>query len=169
MRPRRKIPAAPLTTPEVRDSLLELIRVKFYQGQQIQFFKDRRCLLSWVVLHLSTWLMQRGVTVGLPLDRYKEIMAAVLIDAAAFQRATKVNYIPAYLRQVITSHLAMHGDEIYAEAKSARNLAEHAIMIAGQSRGSAPDPVREMAQAAALLKPSKRTINPPLNRQLNLL
>lgn len=169
---RSQKPSAPLTTPEVRDALLELIRVKFYQGESVQFAKDRRRLLEWVVFYPATWLARRGVSQGLPLARYREIMSAVLVDAASFQRATKVNYLPAYLRQVIVSHFQHHGDEIYEEAKSVRNLVEHAMLVAGTVRIATPDPVRELAQAAAaarLLKPQKRAVKPPVNRQLDLL
>lgn len=161
-----------LTTPEVRDTLLDLIRAKFYQDHPQAFFKDRRRLMEWVVFYPATWFARRGVSSGLPLARYKDIMSAVLIDAAAFQRATKVNYLPAYLRQVIVSHMQVHGDEYYDEAKSARNLVERTMLIAGQARIPEPDQVRELAQAAAaarLLRPTKRPIKAQVNRQLDLL
>lgn len=170
MNPKRK-PVKPetLVTPEVIDSLLELIRVKFYAGHRVQFAKDLHRLLSWVVLYPSEWLAARGVTVGLPLARYKEIMSAVLIEAASFCEPSKVTYFPAYLRQVIRSHFQHHGDEIYDEAKAVRNLVENAVLVAGQARGSAPDPVAELAAAARLLTPKKRQVKAPLTRQLDLL
>jgi hypothetical protein len=156
------------TPLELRDSILTLIRVKFYQDQPpATFFKNSRHLLSWVGLWPATWLDSRAVT--LPIDRYREILAKILVDAAANIRATKVTYLPAYLRQVVQSHFRIHGETYYDEAKAIRNQVEHALLVAGQARSTAPDPVRELAQAAALLKPAKRTPKAPVKDQLTLL
>jgi hypothetical protein len=161
----------PVTTPEVRDALLDLIQRKFYEGHAVQFAKDRRRLIQWVVCYPAAWLYERGVSSGLPLDRYKEIMSRVLIEAASFAEPTKVTYLPAYLRQVIRSHFRHHGDEIYDEAKSVRNLVDQAMLLSGSVRVAA-DPVRELAQAAAaarLLTARKRPVKARITAQLDLL
>jgi hypothetical protein len=166
MKPRPKQPLA----AEIRDSILDLIRTKFYSGHAISFAKDRPRLLSWVVLYPASWLNERGVT--LQGDRYRAIMSGILIDAAAHLAQSKVTYLPAYLRQVIQSHWRIHGETYYEEAKSMRNLVEHAVIIAGKNRVAATDPVRELAQAASLLKATKSQKRPKQaqdNSQLNLL
>lgn len=156
------------TSPELIDSLLALIQTKFYQQNGISFLKDRPRLLKWVVLYPATWLNQRAVT--LPADRYKAILTEILIEAGRFCQPTKVTYLPAYLRQVVTSHFQCHGDEYYAEAKSMRNQVESVMLLTAMSgRNPAPDPVRELAQAASLLKTKKAPRTRPINGQLNLL
>jgi len=159
------------TSPELIDSLLALIQSKFYRESGISFLKDRPRLLKWVVLYPATWLDSRGVT--LPLLRIQEIMTKILIEAGRFCEPTKVTYLPAYLRQVVTSHFRLHGEDYYDEAKSMRNQVESVMLLTAMSGKVAarkdPDPVRELAQAASLLKPRKRTEKPPVKAQLTLL
>ena len=66
-------------------------------------------------------------------------------------------------------HFACHGDEIYDEAKSVRNLVQNAVMVAGSLPIRRPDDVLALAQVAALLTPRKRPVKPTPNRQLDLL
>jgi hypothetical protein len=156
------------TSPELIDSLLALIQSKFYHGAGISFLKDRPRLLKWVVLYPATWLKARAVS--LPADRYKSILTEILIDAATFCEPTKVTYLPAYLRQVVTSHFQVHGDEYYDEAKSIRNQVESVMLLTAMAgRTPAPDPVRELAQAASLLKVKKPSRKPAVKDQLTLL
>jgi hypothetical protein len=155
---------------EVRDSLLDLVKAKFYQGHGLEFLKQRRHLLAWVVLWPASWLDNRGVT--LPAERYRSILSAILVEAAACMRQSKVNYLPAYLKQVVQSHFRVHGEDYYAEAKSMRAQIENAMLLAGQARSPQEDPVRQLAQAARLLKtsrPQKPPAKGPSNQQLNLL
>lgn len=156
-----------ITSDDLVDSLLSLIRTKFYQGHPVSFAKDRPRLLKWVVLYPATWLNKRAVT--LPSDRYKDILTEILMAAARFCEPTKVTYLPAYLRQVVTSHFQVHGDEYYEQAKSIRNLVDNAVLMAGQARQTAaPDPVAELAAAARLLRPVKKPAKLQI-RQLDLL
>ena len=72
---------------------------------------------------------------------------------------------------MIQEYFKCHGDEVYDEAKAVRNLAEHVLLIAGQARAAAPDPVAELAAAKRILDAPKRkktVINPPLKTQLSL-
>lgn len=154
------------TPAELRDRLLDFLERKFYQGHPIPFSKDRPRLLAWVVLWPAKWFDQRGVTVT--SDRYAEIFFQVFFDAQ-IHGTEKVTYLPAWLAKVIQSHFAHHGDEYYEAAKTVRAAVETALMVAGRSQGPSPDPVRALAQAARLLKPSKRVAKPPVNDQLPLL
>ena len=172
MRPKRPSVKQP-TSPELRDSCLGILRSKFYghSPEEIKAYnQDRSRLLEWVVLYPASWLNKRGVTIH--GDAYRETFVKVFIQAAAHVES-KVKYRPAYLRQVIQSHWAIHGEEYYEAAKTVRNMADHALFVAGQMRQNAPDPVAELAKAASLLKvpvrKKKQVIKAPLNQQPSLL
>jgi hypothetical protein len=168
---RQKFQAFKQPTPkELTDVCLEFLRRKFYTepGDDKKFQQDRRLLLSWVVLWPASWLNSRGVT--LHGDAYREIFMQVFMQASAHLQS-KVKYRPAYLRQVIQSHFKIHGEEYYDQAKSVRRMAEHALMVAGQARQIAPDPIKEMASARAILgalKPKKTASQGGVKSQLNL-
>ena len=152
---------------DLLNDLLEFLRQKYYAGHAVNFVKDRKNLLKWVVLWPASWLIKKGVT--LPEARYKQIFTAVFLEALQFQTA-KVTYLPAYLRQVIQSHFDHHGDEIYEEAKSMRNLTDHVMLMAGKSpRSAAPDPVADLARANSLLTAKKRVIKSAASNQPDLL
>jgi hypothetical protein len=155
------------TPQELTDSLLDFLERKFYQGRALNFAKDRPRLLKWVILWPASWLNKRGVTV--PADRYRELFMAVFIDGLRFGNTGNITYLPAWLAKVIQSHFAHHGDEIYDQAKSMRNLVDQAVTIASRPVQQAPDTVRAMAQAASLLKPKRMLKKQPPKAQLNLL
>lgn len=168
---KRVDPPRPKLANETLDTLLDIVRAKFYTGHAVEFAKDRPRLLSWVILWPATWLSDRGVT--LPPDRYSAILGQVLVDAAAFSEPTKVTYLPAYLRQCMQSHWRIHGEEYYEEGKAIRTKVEATMFaVAQQPRQAAQDPVRDLAMAARLLKATKSQKRPKQaqdNSQLNLL
>ena len=145
------------TPAELTDSCLSILRTKFYAGDDRGFYQDRRKLLNWVVLMPAKWLNNKGVTFH--GDQYREIFVKVFIQAAAHV-ASKVHYRPAYLRHVIQEHFKHHGEDYYDQAKATRNLVEQAMVALGQRAPAAPDPVRELATAAALLQAPKRKLKP---------
>lgn len=161
----------PQPTPvELRDDCLAILRRKFYTlpGDEKCFAQDRRRLLSWVVLWPASWLNSRGVTIH--GDSYRKIFSQVFLQAASHMES-KVKYRPAYLRQVIQSHFAIHGEEYYEEAKSIRNLVDQTMHLIGKPAPKAPDPVKDLAAARDILnasKPKRATVKPGLNSQLNL-
>ena len=146
------------TPKELTDSCLNLLRNKFYSGDEKSFFQDRRLLLKWVVLYPASWLTGKGVTIH--GDAYREIFVKVFIQAAAHV-TSKVKFRPAYLRQVIQSHFAIHGEDYYDEAKAVRNQVEAAMMFVNQPRVAAPDPVQKLAEARSILAvPTRRKSAP---------
>lgn len=155
------------TSQELRDDLMGFLQRKFYDGHPIEFRKDYRRLLDWVVLWPAKWLIEKGVS--LPDDRYREIFMSVFMDALRFGNTDGINYLPAWLGRVIQSHFAVHGDEIYESAKSLRTLVEHALLSAGKAAVARPDPVRELAALARLVKAPKPVKKPSQKEQLNLL
>ena len=163
-----RIPSRQYTSQEIRDELLRFIEQKFYPGQPVAFAKDRPRLLKWVVFEFSTWLDRREVT--LPSQRFLQILRdQVLMEAVRNGNTGAIDYRPGYLRHVVQQHLAHHGDEIYEEAKSIRTLADRALWATQRIAPAAPDPVRELASAARLLKSAKRPVKRPENDQLTLL
>jgi len=166
-RPERPARAKQQTPQEVRDALLELVQRKFYEGDWIGFQKEQRDLLRWVILWPASWLNERGVTV--PPDKYREIVGKVLIEAAVFQRG-KIKYRPAYLRHVVQSHFAHHGEDIYSAAKAIRTAAEHAVLTLGKLPVGEPDRlVAEFAAAIRLLGRKRATKPAARNDQLTLI
>ena len=164
-----------LTSAELRDEILGFIQGKFYQGAAVEFSKDRPRLLSWVVLEPARWLDERGVTIASEQYRglFLDSKAGVLMEAIRFGATHEIRYRPAWLRQVIQSHLRIHGDELYAAAKSAAVAIDNALSLAGRLTGvRQPDPVRELAAAASLLKSPKRrpqpSCTPPASAQQEL-
>lgn len=161
-RPRQQTPA------EVLDALLDLVRRKFYDGEAVQFAKDRRLILQWALLWPAReWFAPKAVTV--PAGRYREILSGILVEAAAHQTGP-IRYRPAWLGQVIQSHFRIHGEEIYQEAKSSRTLAEHALLTLGKVPVARQDQaVEQLAAASRLLDRPKRVKKPVRKEQLSLL
>jgi hypothetical protein len=169
---RRRLPTRPktiqLTSVELKDRCLEFLRRKFYPTQNVQFAKDRPKLLQWVVLWPATWFTKRGVRVS--EEKYLEIFEGVFMDAL-IHGSTKITYFPAWLRQVIQAHFSHHGETYYEEAKLLRENALLNTILSGklQPTNPAPDPVRELASAARLLKSKKKLPKTPPTTQLPLL
>ncbi len=145
------------TPKELTESLLNLIRGKWYAGDAVSFAKDRVRLLAWVVLWPAAWLNGRGVTIS--TDRYKEVFSKIIMEAVV-HGTDKIKYRPAWLRQVVQSHFKVHGEEIYNEAKSARTLVESVLLVAGRTAPTQPDPIRELAAARSILVTSKPARKP---------
>jgi len=155
------------TSQELLDDLLGFLERKFYEGHRVDFLKDRNRLLNWVVLWPATWFHEKGVS--LPDDRYRQIFMEVFMTALQMGDTGNIKYLPAWLAKCIQSHFAIHGDELYDAAKSMRTLTEHALLSAGKASVVRPDPVRELAAAARLVKAAKPTRKPSLKEQLKLL
>jgi hypothetical protein len=169
MKPNRQHVKQP-RSDEVRDTILNFIRRKFYEGHWVEFAKQRRHLLQWVVFELAVYLDSRAVTI--PATRYIEIMVGekgILMEAIRFMQVEKMTYIPAYLRRCVQSHLTVHGEDYYDEGKSLRNALDNTLKFVQKQVAVEADPVRELASAARLLKTQKRAFKAPQKQQPNLL
>lgn len=136
---------------EVRDTILDFIRRKFYPGHFVEFAKQHRHLLRWVVFELAVYLDSRAVTI--PATRYIEIMVGekgILMEALRFGDTENITYLPAWLRKCVQSHLTVHGETYYDEGKSLRNALDVALKFAQKQVAQEPDAVRELAAAARL-------------------
>lgn len=154
------------TPQELTDDLLGFIRRGFYADDAKQFFQDRRLLLRNIVLWPAAWLNDRGVTI--PPARYKEIFMAVILDAMRFGHTDQIKYRPAWLGRVIQSHFAAHGDELYEEAKALRGQVDQVIKGLPVPSSKEADPVRQMAEASALLNVKRTGPKVPVKAQLTL-
>ena len=158
----KALPRRKQQTPEdLLADLLDFLERKFYSGHPIPFAKDRPRLLKWVVLWPAKWLDDHGVTIS--ADEYRAIFMSVFMDGLRFGDLEKITYLPAWLAKVIQSHFDHHGEEIYDRAKTIRSLADHVMHSLGRLTPQAPDPVRQLAAAARLLKPRKAPPKRPLN------
>jgi hypothetical protein len=165
-----------VVSEEVQRSLLELIQRKFYAGQAVAFAKHRADLLHMVIYWPAReWFRPKALSV--PNGRYLQILSDIIIEAASFQTGT-INYVPAWLGKTVTSHFSIQGERYYAEAKSARSLADHALATLGKIPVRVQDDVVEQFVAAdRLLAASKavvkRAVKPtkeqPVNAQLTML
>lgn len=160
-RPRQQTPK------EVLDALLGFVERKWYDGDRVNFTKDSRRILQWVLLWPAReFFNPKGV--ALPADRYRELMLKVLMDATVFQTC-KITYRPAWLAKVVQSHFKIHGDEIYDEAKSIRTLAEHALLTIGKLDRKADAIVPDFTAASRLLDRPKQHRKAHRKNQLTLL
>jgi len=161
-----------ITSQELTADLLGFIQRKFYEGDGVGFNKDKHLLLEWVILWPAVYMDDRGVT--LPPDRLKQIFTETILLALEQGNTGNIKYRPAWLGKVIQSHWKIHWEEIYAEAKSARSLADHALSMLGKiTVAKAADPIHEMALAAKLMtgtgRKRKAIFKAPLNEQRTLL
>lgn len=148
-----------LEASEIRDQICDFILSKFYPGEGVNFAKDRPRILDWVVFEPARWLDERGVTITSQtyLEIFIDPKKGLLFEALRHGNTGQIRYRPAWLRQVIQSHLRIHEDEIYRRAKDSAALVDQTLTALGRIRGQTqPDPVRQMAQAAALLKPTRK-------------
>lgn len=144
------------TPQEVLESLLGLVQRKFYQGQAVEFAKDRKRLLQWAILWPARHFFNpKGVTV--PAERYRELLTQIIMDAVV-HGAEKVRYRPAWLMQVVQSHFAIHGEQIYTEAKSARALAENTLLAVGKLPVRNDGLVDQFTAASRLLDTTKKRL-----------
>lgn len=107
-----------------------------------------------VVLWPARFMWGKGFT--LPAARYEQIMLAVFQDIKRHGQTGQVRYWPAYLMKCVQDHWHHHWEEYYGEAKSARALAE-AAMLALQARQAPADQTTEaLAMAHQVLVGRRR-------------
>lgn len=168
MKPPRSARPRQQTTPEILEALLGLVQRKFYAGDAVSFAKDRRPILQWALLWPAReWFTPKAV--ALPAARYQEILTKIIMEASVFQ-ADQIRYRPAWLARVIQSHFAIHGDEIYDEAKALRRVTENALISLGKLPQREDGLVKEFAAASQLLdksRPQRSKGTKPV-KQLNL-
>ena len=168
------------TPTEIRDTILDFIGRHFYGGDRVALAKDTPRLLRWVVLKPAEWLDERGVTIS--ADSYRDLFldarAGVLMEALRHGEISGIRYRPAYLGQVVESYLRIRGDSLYERAKADQARQSSAMVdqvvaaLGGRVVTAQSDPVRQLAQAANLLRRATRAQTPrkaAADSQLSLL
>lgn len=155
------------TSQELRDTILEFIGRHFYGGDRVALAKDTPRLLKWVVLKPAAWLDDKGMTVC--PDTYRDLFLdtrkGILMEALR-HGASEIHYRPAWLGKVVESFLRIQGDTLYERAKGeqARQTGmmvdQVVAALGGRVAGAQADPVRQLAQAASLLRPATRPQTP---------
>ncbi|MBL9174384.1 MAG: hypothetical protein JNL10_12670 [Verrucomicrobiales bacterium] len=152
------------TSQEIRDTILEFIGRHFYGGDRVALAKDTPRLLKWVILKPAEWLDERGMTIA--SDSYRDLFldtkSGVLMEAIRHGEISGIKYRPAYLGKVVESFLRIRGDSFYEKAK-ADQARQSAVMVdqvvaalGGRVATAQADPVRQLAQAATLLRRATR-------------
>lgn len=142
--------------------------------------KDSPRLLKWVVLKPAEWLDERGVSIS--AEAYRDIFldtrSGVLMEAIRHGDLASIQYRPAWLGKVVESFLRIRGDTLYERAKTWEATRTGAIAdqlaaaLGRRPEGAQPDPVRQLAQAASLLRrapPVQNRSKAPAGPQLDLL
>lgn len=174
-----RYPRKQQTSQELRDTILEFIGRHFYGGNRVALSKDTPRLLKWVVLKPAAWLDDKGMTVC--SDTYRDLFLdsrnGILMEAIR-HGSSDIQYRPAWLGKVVESFLRIRGDTLYERAK-AEQTRQTGIMVdqvvaalGGRASGSQVDPVRQLAQAATLLRRATRPQTPrkaAASAQLDLL
>lgn len=133
-------------------------------GQWFGFI--RREVATWP----AAFMAKKGFS--LPADRYLAVMRSVLIDIRVHGDTGRVNFLPGYLQKCVQAHLRHHWEDYYAEAKSARALADRALVGLGSVKAVAGSERAVEGLAAvhqALKSDRKKKARPPAEKQLSLL
>lgn len=163
---------------ELISTILGFISARFYQADPKSFAQDRSRLLKWVVLKPAAWLDERGVTVH--PDDYRSLFVdqdnGLLMIALRHGNVEGIKYRPAWLGAAVESRLRIQGDRLYQMAKDherrmSADIADRVVAaLGGIATGRGPDPVRQLALAAAAVTLPKRAPKRPADAgQLSLL
>lgn len=167
------------TSQELRDTLLEFIGRHFYEGDRVALAKDTPRLLQWVILKPAAWLDDKGMTVSPAtyLAIFVDPRQGILMEAIRHGSTEDIHYRPAWLGKVVESFLRIRGDTLYERAKAEQAHQTGMIVdqvvaaLGGRVQSAQADPVRQLAQAAGLLRRATRAQTPckaPAAAQLDL-
>ena len=152
------------TPDEIINQIMGYVRSVFYWNHKNDWFKDQHFIKSKIVTWPARWLDDRGVTVK--PERYKEILIGIFKTVKNYGQTETVKYWPGYLLHCVHEHFKHHGDEIYEEGKSLRNIMDAILLKCKQSRP--PDPVATIAQVNKALATAARKKKPTPAKQQQL-
>jgi hypothetical protein len=143
---------------EIVADLMRTIRNQFYPDlTDKEWFKDHYHFTKKnVVLWPARFIYGKGFT--MTGERYKAILMGIFDTIKAHGNTGRVRHWQFYLMKCIQEHFKHHWEDYYAEAKSARSLAEHALLGLRRATAAtvAPDPIEAMALAQRLAAPGRR-------------
>jgi hypothetical protein len=143
---------------EIVADLMRTIRNQFCPDlTDKEWFKDHYHFTKKnVVLWPARFIYGKGFT--LTGERYKAILMGIFDVIKAHGNTGQVRHWQFFLMKCIQEHFKHHWEDYYAEAKSARSLAEHALLGLRRATATtvAPDPIEAMALAQRLASPGRR-------------
>lgn len=165
MKPERPKTVCP---SDVASSLLAFIRGQFYSGDDKRFFQDQSFLLR-VIAYPAAWLTRRGVMWD--AKKYESFLLGIFREIQQHGQTDQVKYWPGYLLHCVQTRFKLHGEEIYEEAKSARNLVEIAMLFTGKPQARPDTTTETLAQVSSILATKRKRAQKKANveRQLTLL
>lgn len=153
---------------QVEGRLLGLIRGQFCPDLPAkEWYQHVPFLRVKVVLWPARFITGKGFTV--PESRYEDIMRAIFTEIKRFGQTGQVRYWPGYLTKCVQDHWKHHWEEYYAEAKSARTLAETILAHTGNTTATEDRSVEAMAAAhKVLVAVRKKSKVAPVGKQITL-
>lgn len=150
-RPAAKLPG------QIIGQLMAAIRGMFCRQltdrQWGQFFGFiRREVVTWPAAFLA------GKGFGLPPERYIAVMMEIFKGIKVHGDTGRVNFWPGYLQKCVQSHFQHNWEDYYAEAKSARALAERALfgLASVKKMPGSDEPVETLAAVHQALKTARK-------------
>lgn len=113
-----------MSAGDVLSDLLRAIRNQFYADSPRAFFQQRDALLLCLT-RPAQWFSDRGIL--FPPARYSRLLLDILQSIKRHGATGEIRWFPGYLGKAVEQYLIHNGDELYREAKAARNLAEIAL------------------------------------------
>lgn len=145
-----------LVPDQVIESLLSCVRTMAYAEKPKAWYQEQKQLMM-ILTWPASWLNERAV--GLPLDRYQDIMTEILNGIQSHGELGKMHHFPAYLSKCVRSWFIHNGEALYAERKSLRNAIDLRLIkgIGSAPKKSGPDPIEALAMAHKVLAQGGRT------------
>lgn len=132
--------------------LLSSVKNQFFPDDPKAWGQQRDAILLCLT-RPAEWFNDRGVV--FPRDRYRQIIQDILNTIKRHGATAQIRWFPAYLGKAVEGYLIHHGDDLYREAKTARNLAEIAMAKIRPSN-AAPDVTAPLAEARRLLLSARK-------------
>jgi hypothetical protein len=132
--------------------LLQVIRNQFYPDDSKGWFQQRDAIILCLT-RPAQWFSDRGVTFA--PARYQQLIQDILQAIKRHGATAEIQWFPAYLGKAVEKYLVFNGDDLYREAKGARNLSE--IAFSKLKKTDAPaDVTAPLAEARRILLAARK-------------
>lgn len=115
---------APVSPGDILRDLLAVIRNQFYPDDSKGWFQQRDAIILCLT-RPAKWFSDRGIT--FPPDRYERLIQDILSTIKRHGATGQIRWFPAYLGKSVEAYLIHNGDDLYREAKGAKNLSSVAL------------------------------------------
>lgn len=145
------------TPEELMAECMQDVREMFYgrtgnpdqdKARDKMWFREHHDVRRMAVLFLAEWLDEKAVT--LPTERYRAFLRERWMEVKRFSEQESFKYLPGFLKTCLKRHLAVHGDELYEEAKAFRGSLGKVLVVVGNAQPI--DPIKALATVQAALK-----------------